>query len=142
MSQTLHGLLQSRSGNRVCGRVQGLYLTRYYVRFDSENALERNTHSFYATVISASLPVTWVCLLLLPWIDQNMADSILLAPKIPTVRSRGKKSQVTSNLLLQRTIVETITKVMEFVCSLDLNVIKTHCILFAVRMIRNACFDT
>lgn len=125
--------------------VQGLYLTYYHVRFNSDNALERNTSYFYTTVISASLPTTCVYLMLLPWVNPKIASSILLSPKF-LLLEEGKQFHTTSNVPLQRTTVETTIKGVEFVCPSDLNVIlkkkRKRYILFAVRIIMNACLDT
>lgn len=73
---------------------------------------------FYTTIISASLPITWID-------SHGSKDSLFNSciPYVPITRSRGKKkSQIASNLLLQETVVETVIQTWDwFIDSLDFN---------------------
>lgn len=95
---------------------------------------------FHATVISAPLPITWVCLRWLPWINPKMAYSILLAPQIPTIRSRGENPQslVTScyKESQEKRSSRSWNLFIRFKCDY-----KHHYVLFAVSIVRIASFD-
>lgn len=70
--------------------------------------LERNMNYFHTTIISAILLVAWVLRDVSP-MDQKVAYLILLSPKFPLL-TVGKKSQITSNLVLWRMIIERVIK--------------------------------
>lgn len=100
----------------------GLYLTYYFVQFDSGNALREKCELFLYHYHFSFSPYCQDLSHVAPR-DQKIASSILGSPQFPLLEV-GKKSGITTNLLLQGTIVETVIKIWNlFIYSLDLNVI-------------------
>lgn len=93
-------------GTRSVTLVLGSQLTCHYVQFDSDNAFGEK-HELFSYRYNFSLSPYYLGVAPM---EQKIVYSILLSPKCPLLEVGGKKSQITSNFLLQETVIETVIK--------------------------------